>query len=182
MIFLVDIMVPNRDDRYQKVARSHQGVQDKKQEESLVFKAHAVIDKYTVCVHLENTSFTNRAVVCPRWLEVVALGALPVPEAPEVAHGLGSVFHESFNILLETFKPIIFHDGLCSARSWLLVTEGDLGSLTVFSVFDFFAELLVFHQVSGTTWLNDHGPKVVKNNVVEEREANRNPNKAEEHS
>jgi hypothetical protein len=30
MIFLVDIMVPNGNDRYQEVARSHKGVQDKK--------------------------------------------------------------------------------------------------------------------------------------------------------
>ena len=93
MIFLVDIMIPNADYGYQKVAATHKAVEDKEKEKSLILKAHAIVDKHAVGVHLENASLTHTAVVGSSWLEVVALAAFPVPESSEVSHGLGSILH-----------------------------------------------------------------------------------------
>ena len=122
-------------------------------------------------VHLENASLTDAAVVGTSWLQVVALAALAIPESSQVAHGLSAVLHKSLNVLLETLESIILNDGLSSTGSWFLV-DVHLGSLSVFTILDLFPKLLILHEVLGATWLDNHGPKMIKDDVVEESYTN----------
>lgn len=114
--------------------------------------------------HLENASLTNRAVMCSRRLEVVAGGALSIPKSFQIGYGLCPIFHQSFDIFLKTFKSVVLLDGVVDCS---VVVHGHLGGFSAFSVLYLKPESLVGLEVLWTAGLNQHGPKVVKHDIVQ---------------
>ena len=93
MVLLVEIARPNRNEADQHVSRGNHRVEYEQQEEALVLEADAVVREDAVVTHLEDAALAHAAVVRPSRLELVAFGALAVPEATQVAHSLGAVLH-----------------------------------------------------------------------------------------
>jgi hypothetical protein len=56
-------------------------------------------------VHSEDTSVAGLAVVCPRWLDVVASGTVASPELLKILGRLGSVHQKRFDLGVHAFKP-----------------------------------------------------------------------------
>jgi hypothetical protein len=82
--------------------------------------------------HLEYASSRNGVVMSPCWLYFIADGALFIPEAFQVAHRLHSIFHKSFDILLQTSEFFILNYSFsCSFSRWCcLLIEIDFGRLS----------------------------------------------------
>lgn len=150
----------------------------------MILKADAVVGEQAVVAHLEDASSRNGVVVSPCWLYFIADWALLIPEAFKVAHGLHSVFHKAFDILLETCVFFIFDNGFsCSFSgrgSWLV--KIDFGSLPVLSVLELSSEEFVIDELLWSTWFDDHGPEMIKHDVVYQRYTDRNPDQSEEHA
>ena len=144
----------------------------------MVVEAHTIISKHAMMTHLEHAAVTDRAVVGSGWLEVVTLRAFSIPEALKISHGFGSVLHQSFDIFLEALIPIILSYSFCAAFPGLF--DLDLCLLAALSVFELLSELLVLDEVARTAWLDDHGPKVVEHDVVDQREPYGYPYQPEE--
>ena len=91
--------------------------------------------------HLEDQAFTNTAVVRASRLQLVALGALPVPEATQIVHGLGAVLHKPLHVLLQAFEAVILAvNVLLGARASRVDTFNvDLGCFAILAALNFFA-------------------------------------------
>ena len=104
----VDVVLPDADRRDQHVGRSDERVQDEQQEVPLILQSDAVVSEEAVVAHLKHARLAHRAVVRSCWFELVAVLTFQVPEAPKVAHGFGSVLHQSLDIFLQSLESIIF--------------------------------------------------------------------------
>ena len=118
----------------------------------------------------------------PGWLDFIADGALLVPEALEVSHGLDSVLHKSLDILLKACVFFILYDGLGSSLSswgsWLVKIY--FGSLPVLPVLELSPQELILDEIFWPTWLDDHCPEVIEHDVVYKGNSNRDPDQTEE--
>ena len=120
----------------------------------------------------------------PGWLDFVADGALLIPEAFEVAHGLYSILHKPLDVLLESCVFFILNDGLSGSLSswcsWLIKIY--FGGFSILPVLELSPQELIFDEIFWSTWLDDHRPEVIKHDVVYKRNTNGNPDQSEEDS
>jgi len=65
--FLVDIVIPDTNDRDQEISSSNKGIKDEQQEESLVLKTNTIVDENAMTAHLENTSLADGAMMSSSW-------------------------------------------------------------------------------------------------------------------
>ena len=98
-------------------------------------------------------------------LQFIAVLTFEIPEATEISHGLSTILHKSLHVFLQPFESIVF--ALVE-----VVGAGDFaidfysGSLTTFPVFYFLSQLFVFFEVAWTAWFDDHRPKVIEYQIV----------------
>lgn len=100
VIVLIDVVIPDADNRDDHVGGTYPWVQDEQEEESLVFQSDTVVGENAVVAHLEDTLVAYGAMVSSSGLEVIAHVAFTIPEASEISYCFRAVFHKSLYVLL----------------------------------------------------------------------------------
>ena len=80
MVVSIISVGPNTHDRNQVIPSPNEGIENEKQEESLILEPNTIISEEAVVVHLKDAGLANRAVISPCWLYFIAFFAFLIPE------------------------------------------------------------------------------------------------------
>ena len=114
-----------------------------------------------------------------RRLQLVAVVTFEIPETTEISHGLSPVLHKSLHVFLQPFKSIVF--ALVEAvGAGNFTIDFYSGCLSTLPIFYFLPQLFVFLKVAWSSRFDNHRPKVIEYQIVNDGHANGNPHEAEE--